>query len=593
MSEKKNFTENQILDLGKISPVEKWWISHSILVALEKDLKGKDIKDIENFYKNNISLDAQKAILKISMEVEKNQIPENRKKKWNYKIVYKTDNIDLGKLKKIEEKPKEEVKVENPKVESTETIDNSKTEITPTSTFEQNIATPVVEEKVDETPTIIIEEAKNPTPEAENIPAPMADPIKTEENLDIIPLDDKEAEKIILNFLNNKKIDLDWIDFLWMKWESKSRENFTKKLIENLKDNHWWKILFNEEQLNFILDKFIQSEENINKGEEDIKINNVSSYIDESFGNKNIILSKKYKNYIELELAKAKETSDKNSLDNIRKRIEFSIKSLNSTLESAKEANKTQNEINTISNYINLANKDLEEFNKIYSSKIKTNVKSKKWENSLTQKTENKTPAENNSAKPVQANENKPKAPTPEERADAEARKWENSNSQNVEKPTSNPLENKPTKPVQNSENKPKAETETKKLENSNEQEILNNFMLVIGNENLDLDFIWIWNSEQKSREDFAKEFVKYVIEKEWNFSYNQIQINYFMKKAFKQEENIDYGYLFSAEKKKIILDIVYNALQKSKEENFWEQVTPPTNPNQKNRQVAELSPMQ
>lgn len=646
MSEKKNFTENQILDLGKISPVEKWWISHSILVALEKDLKGKDIKDIENFYKNNISLDAQKAILKISMEVEKNQIPENRKKKWNYKIVYKTDNIDLGKLKKTEEKPKEEVKIENPKVESTETINNSKTEITPTSAFNKDLPTPVIEEKVAETPTVVVEEAKNPTPEVENIPAPMAVTIKTEETenkTEIVLLNDEEAEKIILDILNTKNVDLDWINLLWLKGETKSRENLAQSFVNKLKEEQWWKLIFSKEQIQTIFNTFIEEKEDLNETQTTKKVESLSSYLNEKYSLK---AAETYSNWIEQETKNSEnlknELNEKiNNLNNKKSKLEADYLDISNTYKKLKDSNDymeklipilngiwlnsnglTKEDSDKITNFKDKANENLWTFreNFLQATNIYKSIENEKESKKIILTTtetpvkpeEKKAPAENTPAKPVQPNENKPKSPTPEEikkasemtpdeKSRREASKYietlkqkeatEISSTQKTENKT--PAENNYAKPVQNSENKPKGETETKKLENSNEQEILNNFMLVIGNEKLDLDFIWIWDSEQKSREDFAKEFVKYVIEKEWNFSYNQIQINYFMKKAFKQEENIDYGYLFPAEKKKIILDIVYNALQKSKEENFWEQVTPPTNPNQNNRQVTELPAME
>lgn len=104
IEEKINYSKNDISNLWKIKIVEFWWISHSIIKSLNNWLK--DIKEIEEFYKKNLTKETKELILKISKELEK-QLPENRKIINNYKILFKNDILDLSFLKEEVEQNKD------------------------------------------------------------------------------------------------------------------------------------------------------------------------------------------------------------------------------------------------------------------------------------------------------------------------------------------------------------------------------------------------------------------------------------------------------------------------------------------------------
>lgn len=546
MSEKINFTKNQILDLGKISPVEKGWISHSILVALEKNLQGKDIKDIEDFYKNNINSESQKAILKISMEVEKNQIPEDRKKKWNYKIVYKTDNIDLSKLKNPSEAKKTEPIPENTEkvngwevvqqnnsnsqkpVENSEKVDNSETEVNPTSVFDENMATPVVvpietkeenknpfemtdaekhrREAMKTAETTIQEEkteVQNPSPETEN---------KTE----IVLLKEEEAKQTILEILNTKNVNLNWINFLWLKNETKSREELAQSFVDKLKEEQWWKLIFSKEQIQTIFNAFIEQEENLNKTQTTKKVESLSSYLNEKYSLK---ATETYSNWITQETKnseklkkdinekankykKSKLESDYLDISNTYKKLEASnnhieklIKILNRIWLNSNGLSKE--DLEKITDFKDKATKDLWIFreNFLQATNIYKSIETEKQAETQIKPEEKKDQTENNSAKPLQANENK---------SDSSI-SW------------------------------------TEQEQKNNDKKIITNEQFLDLIEELNLDFNWIWKNEYNARQFFINEFKDYVLKNEKSFNYDYDDIKWALYSTYNNRENINF----------------------------------------------------
>lgn len=91
-----HYNKEDISKIQKIEIVKNWWITHSLLKSLNKELS--EVKEIENFYKKNLSENTKKLLSEISTELEK-QLPENRKKIKNQKILYETDTFDLSFLK--------------------------------------------------------------------------------------------------------------------------------------------------------------------------------------------------------------------------------------------------------------------------------------------------------------------------------------------------------------------------------------------------------------------------------------------------------------------------------------------------------------
>lgn len=87
-----SYSTEQISKFESVQVVKNGGVTHSLLTALEKDLQGKSIKEIEKFYREQLTKETQKQILQLAQEIEA-QLPKNRKNLGKYKLVYAGERL--------------------------------------------------------------------------------------------------------------------------------------------------------------------------------------------------------------------------------------------------------------------------------------------------------------------------------------------------------------------------------------------------------------------------------------------------------------------------------------------------------------------